>query len=103
GLAAFASALCFGLAPALTATRPSVVQATRGSFDVEYRPSRLRNALLVTQVTGCVLLLICTGILIGGARSLRRTDIGFQTHNVLTVALQRAPNGPTFDALRDGG
>src|SRR5205807_1576671 len=57
--AAVTSALLFGLAPAIQATRASVVQAARGDFSNEFRPARLRNVLVVVQITACVLLLIC--------------------------------------------
>src|SRR5207248_9244926 len=63
-VAAVASAVLFGLAPAFQATRPNSVRATRGDFDTDFRPSRLRDALVVGQVTVWVLLLICAVILL---------------------------------------
>ena len=83
--AACASAVLFGLAPAIQATRPSVVQASRGNFDAEPRPARLRNALIVAQVTACVLLLVCAGVLLRGARGLQRLDVGFTTRDVIQM------------------
>jgi len=49
--AALASALLFGLAPAMQATRTNVMQAARGDFTSEFRPARLRNSLVVGQIT----------------------------------------------------
>ena len=43
--------------------------AMRGDFTTETRRSRLRNALIVSQVTICVLLLICAGVLLRTGRS----------------------------------
>lgn len=84
-VASVASALVFGLAPALQATRPDIVRATRGDFDGGYRPSRLRNGLVIGQVTVCVLLLICAGILLRGVGRLQRVDVGMRTHGVLRL------------------
>ena len=67
--AAVGSALLFGLAPALQATRASVVQASRGNFDQELRPGRLRSALVGAQITVSALLLIVTGVLLSPAPS----------------------------------
>ena len=86
-LASLASALLFGLAPALQATRPNIVQATRGDLASGYRPSRLRNGLVVGQVTVCVLLLICAGILLRGVGRLQRVDVGMNTHGVVRLDL----------------
>src|SRR5207253_8918355 len=48
--AALASALAFGLVPALQATRPNIVRASRGDFETAFRPGRLRGALVVAQI-----------------------------------------------------
>jgi len=45
--AAVVSALLFGLAPAIQATRLNVMQPARGEFTTDYRPARLRNALVL--------------------------------------------------------
>ena len=90
-VAAVAAALLFGLAPALQSTRPNIVQATRGDFDTELRPSRLRSTLIVAQVTSCVLLLVCAGILFRGVGRMQRLDIGLLTHGVVRLDLQERP------------
>ena len=86
-VASLGSALLFGLMPALQATRPNIVQTTRGDFDNDYRPSRLRNGLVVGQVTVCVLLLICAGILLRGVGRLQRVDVGMRSRGVLRLDL----------------
>jgi predicted permease len=85
--AAVASAVLFGLAPALQATRASVVQTARGNFDSEHRPSRLRNALLVAQITAATLLLVCSGILFRNSHRLERVETGVRTRDVLQIGL----------------
>lgn len=92
-IASVAAALGFGLAPALQATRHNLVQATRGDFDTDARPSRLRNGLVVSQVTVCVLLLVCAGILFRGVGRMQQLDIGIRTHGVVRLDLQERPGG----------
>ena len=86
-IAAFASALLFGLAPAIQSTRADVMLAARGEFTADARPMRLRNALVIVQITVCALLLICSGVLIRGESAMRSFDVGFRTHGVIGMAL----------------
>ena len=90
-IAAVAAALLFGLVPALQSTRPNILQATRGDFDGDVRPSRLRNGLIVAQVTSCVLLLVCAGILFRGVGRMQQLEIGVLTHGVVRLDLQEHP------------
>jgi predicted permease len=84
-LVAVAAALLFGLVPALQATQPSVVHATRGDFDSHLRPSRLRGAVVVSQIAVSLLLLITAGILVQAAHEERQRDAGVRVHNVLSM------------------
>jgi predicted permease len=84
-LAALISALLFGLAPAIQATRADVMLAARGEFSSDVRPMRLRNALVIGQITVCALLLICSGILVRGARGIRGFDVGFKTQGAVEL------------------
>jgi predicted permease len=83
--AALVAAVLFGLAPALQSTRPNVIQATRGDFDTDFRPSRLRNMLVVGQVTVCVLLLVCAGILLRNVGRIQHLDLGLRTAGVVRL------------------
>jgi predicted permease len=85
------AAVAFGLVPALQATRPNVVRASRGDFDTELRPSRLRNALVVVQITMSVLLLICASVLLRSARRLEHLDPGLRTRDVVQLEMLDAP------------
>lgn len=82
-IAALVSAVLFGLAPAIQATRPNVMLAARGEFSSDVRPMRLRNALVIGQITICALLLICSAVFIRAARAMRSFDLGFRTHGVI--------------------
>jgi predicted permease len=86
-VAAIVAAVAFGLAPAVQATRPNIVLASRGDFDTSFRPSRLRNALIVAQVTLSVVLLVSAGLLLSGSRHTERLDPGIRTNDVVQVEL----------------
>jgi hypothetical protein len=84
-IAALLAIIMFGLVPAVQSTRGDVILATRGEFSNDWRPARLRNALVVAQVAICVLLLISSGVLIRGAKALRGFDVGYSTDGVIVV------------------
>jgi len=104
-LLSVATGLVFGILPALQASRrsPGASLKTWGSSDPA--PSTARGAMLVAQVSLCLLLLVGAGLL---GRSLRRalaTDVGFQPRGLtlasVDLGLQRydAPRAAAF--LRD--
>src|SRR6266478_1942930 len=97
--AALASALLFGLAPAIQATRTNVMQAARGDFTSEFRPARLRNSLVVGQITVCVLLLVTAGIMLRGATRIQSLDIGLRTRDVVEIAIQEKARARVTDRL----
>ena len=99
-LAVTVAAIAFGLAPALQASRPNIVQASRGDFDTQFRPSRLRNALVVGQVTMSVVLLICAGILLSAARNVARLDPGVRTAGIIQLQLFEPFRGRGLTVLR---
>ncbi len=107
-VAALVSALLFGLAPAIQSTRADVMLAARGEFTSDVRPMRLRNALVIGQITICALLLICSGVLIRGARAMRSFDVGFRTRDVIAMTvsdkvqakvLSRLASDPAVEAV----
>src|ERR1700722_8486585 len=86
-IAALVSAVAFGFAPAIQATRPDVMLAARGEFTSDVRPLRLRDALVIAEITVCVVLLICSGVLIRGAEGIGRIDVGFRTRGVIEMRI----------------
>ncbi len=98
--AAVAAAVAFGLAPAIQATRPSVVHATRGDFDSNLRPSRLRSGLVLAQITMSVLLLITAGILLRAARELNHLSPGIRTANLVQMGLNTRGRDAAITRLR---
>ncbi len=95
------SAFAFGLSPALHATRGAVVQASRGDFSADLRPVRLRNALVIGQVTVCALLLIVAGVLLRGGRQIAASDPGLVTSGVIDVRMPSQFQAKVADALRE--
>jgi predicted permease len=86
--AALGSALLFGMAPAMQATRPNIAEGAKGEFTGEPGPRRLRNSLVIGQVTVCVLLLITAAILLRGVNRIRSLDADLSTRDVIEIAIQ---------------
>jgi len=99
-VAAGASAIAFGLMPALQATRASVVRASRGDFDTPFRKSTLRGLLLFGQIAVSVLLLVCDGVLLRAAMVHDRIDVGFRTGNVVQMSMRDSVSTRVLDRIR---
>jgi predicted permease len=76
-----------GLVPSLRATRvdvsPMLKENSTGSAGRGRSPVSAGKALAVSQVALCVLLVVCTGLLVRTFQNLRTLDGGFQKENVL--------------------
>jgi predicted permease len=88
--AALVSALLFGLAPALQATRANFVAAARGEFVSDVRPLRVRNGLVIVQITVCTLLLVACGALVRTTLRMSTFDIGFRTGGIIAVRITQS-------------
>jgi predicted permease len=87
-LAAVASAVVFGLVPAIQATKANLVPALKsGTSDGGGKRCRLlgRNALVIAQVAGSLLLLVCATQLFRGTSYLLSEPPGFRTNHLLMV------------------
>jgi len=71
------TALLFGLAPALRATRPGLRAARSG----------IRNALVIVQVALSLVLLTTAGLFLRSLGNASSIDIGFQPDNLLVMAV----------------
>ncbi|MGH9719610.1 MAG: ADOP family duplicated permease, partial [Bryobacteraceae bacterium] len=91
---ALASALLFGLAPALQASRPDLLSALKDDAGAG-RParSRLRSTLMVTQVSVSLLLLICAGLFLRSLGNALRIDPGIQREGLLVLSMDLALQG----------
>jgi predicted permease len=99
GIGAVIAAVAFGLAPALQTTRTNVLSATRGEILSAGRPARLRNALVISQVTTCALLAITAGVLLRGAQRLQTLDTGLRANGILLLDAPGALRGHVIERL----
>ena len=87
GLALF-TILVFGLLPALQAAkadvRESLNEGGRGGIGGR-RQGRLRRLLVVAEVALALVLLVGSGLMVRSFIKLRQVDLGFTSHNVLTM------------------
>ena len=99
GVAA-ASALVFGIAPALYITRRDLVQGLRGdSQGVTGGRGRLRNALVAAEIALSLVLLLGAGLLMRSFISLVQVDLGFDPRNILVTSVAFPPGG--YDTAAD--
>ena len=96
-IAATGTALLFGLAPALRASRGASV-LIRGAIETAARGRRLAPALVALQTALSLVLLIAAGLFLGTLRNLRRFDVGFAREGVL---LAEQP-GASFQTAAQG-
>ena len=77
----------FGLLPGLQATRPDLIPALKNESTVGgYRRSRLRNVLVVAQVSLSLVLLLCAGLVLRGLQRAQQIDPGFNPRQVVEVS-----------------
>jgi putative ABC transport system permease protein len=88
-LVAFATALAFGIAPALQATAAQPYQALSesGRGTASPRQRRVWSALIGAEVALALMLLVGAGLLIRSFTRVMAVDPGFEAANVLTVTL----------------
>jgi predicted permease len=103
-LASIGSAVVFGLAPALQASKPDLHAAMKVDVTGMDRRSgaRLRGTLVGLQVAVCMVLMIAAGLLLRGLATTQDVDPGFDYENVavasfdLTAAGYDAPRAAVF-------
>ncbi|MBV8206909.1 MAG: ABC transporter permease [Acidobacteria bacterium] len=100
------SAIVFGLAPALGASRTSLVPALKNAEAQTTRQRMLgRNGLVILQVALAMVLLVATGMLLDGFRKALVLDPGFQTAHILNsefdTSLVRYTPQQTHDFYRE--
>jgi predicted permease len=88
----------FGLAPALQATRPSLVPALKGEEAAGESRSRLTRVLVVAQVALSIVLLVSAGLFLRSLSAATHVDKGFDADNVLIGAMDPGLQG--YDRAR---
>jgi putative ABC transport system permease protein len=87
-LAGLAAAAIFGIAPALRASRPDVMEILRGSGRTAgLGGGGLRNAVAVIEVALSFVLLIGSGLMVRSFIALQHVDLGFDADHLLTFQL----------------
>jgi predicted permease len=88
-LAAIASALSFGLLPAVWISKNHPTQETLRAAKVSAgrKHHRFRNVLVASELALALVLLAGAGLLVRSYARLTRVDLGFNFHNVLTARM----------------
>jgi putative ABC transport system permease protein len=82
--------IVFGLAPALTASKPDLIHALRNSRSqglMSFGLRSFRGWLVVTEIALAVVLLLAAGLLVRSFNKLVAIDLGFNRDNVLTARI----------------
>ncbi|HXS02766.1 MAG TPA: ABC transporter permease [Pyrinomonadaceae bacterium] len=82
--------IVFGLAPALTASKPDLIQALRNSRSqglMSFGLGSFRGWLVVSELALAVVLLLAAGLLVRSFNKLLAIDLGFNKENVLTTRI----------------
>ena len=101
-LVCMAAAVLFGLAPAWTAARLDIRNATgdaggRATMGRGY--ARLRDALVIVEVALAFVLAVSAALVIREAARLERTPIGMHEENVLTLHLTPRASAADYEAI----
>ena len=94
-LAGVAAAAIFGLAPALRASRPDVMEVLRGSSRTAgLGGGGLRSAVAMLEVALSFVLLIGSGLMVRSFIALQHVDLGYDPNHLLTFQLLGGRGGP---------
>lgn len=87
--------IAFGLAPALQASKSDVNAALKeeGSvFGQRVRRGHLRGILIAAQMAACLVLLICSALLLRGSQRALKIDAGYESRHVAYLEMYYPPN-----------
>lgn len=90
--------LLFGLAPALQATRPSLVPSLKGEAPAGGSKSRMSRSLVVMQMALSLVLLVSASLFLRNLRAATSVDKGFDSSNLILATLNPALQG--YDRAR---
>lgn len=83
----------FGLAPAVQATRPSLIPALKGEAPAGGGRSRVSKGLVIAQMSLSIILLVSAGLFLGNLRNATTLDKGFVGDQLLLADLSPELNG----------
>lgn len=96
--------VAFGVAPALAASHPSLVEGLKsgaGQAGVSAHRARLREGLVVTELAAALVLLMGAGLLTRSLFTLLAVDLGFSPGHVVGVHLGRRSSDKYRQGLLD--
>jgi predicted permease len=86
-IGAAVATMCFGLVPALHATRIEPIRTMRGEVLGEARPGAARGFLIGLQVSASALLLICAALFLRSALVAATDDPGIRTSDTVMIGI----------------
>ncbi len=96
--ASIVTGLLFGIAPALQATRPSLVPALKGESAAGRSRSRASSGLVVAQMALSIVLLVCAGLFLHNLQAATSVDKGFDSSHLLIANVDPSLQG--YDQAR---
>ena len=94
-----ATGIVFSLIPALQSSKPQLVPSLKDESSMGgFRRSRLRNALVVAQVSLSIVLLISAGLIVRGLQSAQKMRPGFNPENAVALSFDVSLQG--YDETR---
>ncbi|HEX8280959.1 MAG TPA: ABC transporter permease, partial [Chthoniobacterales bacterium] len=98
-LLSVATGVLFSLIPALQSSKPQLVPSLKDESSLAgFRRSRLRNALVVAQVSLSLVLLISAGLIVRGLQAAQKVRPGFNPQNAVALTFSVALQG--YDEVR---
>jgi putative ABC transport system permease protein len=102
--------ILFGLAPAISVSRPNLVAAPNENSSrsgMGFRHGKTRSLLVVSEIALALVLVIGAALLIQTFLKLEDVNPGFTTHNVLSASMSISDNrfrttAPVAEIVRDG-
>jgi predicted permease len=100
-LVSLATGLLFGLAPAVSSTRPDLVTELRnnsGKLSSGRGAARFRTSLVTVQIALSMALLIAAGLFLKSLQNIARLDLGIDIENVVQFGVSPGRSG--YDDIR---
>ncbi|PYL45841.1 MAG: permease [Verrucomicrobia bacterium] len=93
-LLSIATGILFSLIPALQSSKPQLVPALKSESSMAgFRRSRLRNFLVVVQVSLSLILLISAGLIVRSLQAAQRMRPGFNPENAVAISFDVSLQG----------
>ncbi len=102
--------ILFGLLPAVSVSRPNLAATLNESGSrsgISFRGSKIRSTLVVSEMALALILVIGAALLVRTFLKLQAVDPGFDSHNLLTMAMSMSGDrfqktAPVAQIIRDG-